>query len=69
MQEPQRNQSDHTFDITAKTILGLEELLAEEVSNGGGTDVKLIHRGVQFKGSTEVLYAVLETPVGVYCRQ
>jgi len=56
MQEPQRNQSGNTFDITAKTILGLEELLAEEIRNGGGNDVKLIHRGVQFKGSKEVLY-------------
>jgi len=57
MQKRERIQSGNTFDITAKTILGLEELLAEEIRNAGGSQTEVIHRGVKFKGSKEVLYA------------
>ncbi len=47
----------NTFKITAKTILGLEEILAEEIREQGGTDIQIIFRGVQFTGTMEVLYA------------
>src|SRR5210317_1380484 len=56
MQERQRSQPEDTFMITAKTILGLEEVLAEEIRQHGGKEVELLHRGVKFKGNKEVLY-------------
>lgn len=48
--------SRNTFEITAKTVLGLEELLEKEIKLAGGTDTRIIHRGVQYQGNNEVLY-------------
>ena len=56
MQKRQQIHSGNTFDITAKTILGLEDLLADEIREAGGTEVEVIHRGVRFRGSKEALY-------------
>ena len=42
--------------ITAKTVFGLEEILAREVKQAGGREIEPIFRGVQFKGNNEVLY-------------
>ena len=50
-------ENGKNFPITAKTLLGLEEVLAEEIRLLGGTDIQTIFRGVQFKGTHEVLYA------------
>jgi putative N6-adenine-specific DNA methylase len=57
MQKRPRIQNANTFQVTAKTILGLEEVLAEEIRQLGGTEVKPIFRGVQFRGTQEILYA------------
>lgn len=57
MQKRPRTSSAKTFTITAKTILGLEEILAEEIRQQGGSDIEIIHRGVQFSGTQETLYA------------
>ena len=57
MQKRSRIDGADAFTITAKTILGLEEILAEEIRLLGGTEVKPIFRGVQFKGTRETLYA------------
>ena len=57
MQKSPPSNSDQSFRIIAKTVLGLEEILAEEIRQLGGTDVEVIFRGVQFKGTQEVLYA------------
>jgi putative N6-adenine-specific DNA methylase len=57
MQKRPRSQITKTFQITAKTTLGLEEILAGEIRQLGGMDVKPIFRGVQFSGTQEILYA------------
>lgn len=57
MQKHPNSTSGNTFKITAKTILGLEEALAEEIRELGGTDVEVIYRGVQFSATKEIMYA------------
>lgn len=42
--------------ITAKTVLGLEDILADEIREAGGREVEAIHRGVRFEGNNETLY-------------
>lgn len=42
--------------IIAKTFKGLEEVLAQEIEDLGGTDIFLLKRGVEFKGNKELLY-------------
>ncbi|MCF6171060.1 MAG: THUMP domain-containing protein [Bacteroidales bacterium] len=44
------------MDFTAKTFAGLEEVLAEELKAIGAQDVKIIKRGVQFRGDEALLY-------------
>lgn len=43
--------------LLAKTIFGLENVLAEEIRNLGGLDVKILNRAVTFKGDKHLLYA------------
>ena len=43
-------------ELVAKTSFGLEEVLAEEIKNLGGTDIKILNRAVSFKGNKELLY-------------
>jgi len=40
----------------AKTFLGLEEVLAEEIRELGGQDVQVINRAVRFSGNKALLY-------------
>lgn len=44
------------MDFTAKTFSGLEELLAEELKALGALDIKMIKRGVQFRGDEAMLF-------------
>lgn len=44
------------FRITAKTLFGLEEVLAEEIQKIGGEEIELLNRAVSFIGSKETLY-------------
>jgi putative N6-adenine-specific DNA methylase len=46
------------LDIVAKTIFGLENILAEEIKELGGQDIVILNRAVSFKGDKEVLYKV-----------
>jgi len=56
MQKPQGISSKEPFTIIAKTILGLENVLAAEIAAAGGHEVEVIHRGIKFRGSLETLY-------------
>lgn len=42
--------------FTAKTFLGLEEPLANELRSLGASEVEIINRGVKFSGNMELLY-------------
>ena len=42
--------------LLAKTFAGLEEVLAEEITQLGGTNVKIIKRGVEYEGDKRLLY-------------
>ncbi len=44
------------FDIVAKTIFGLEEILADELKTIGAKDIKILQRAVSYKGNKETLY-------------
>lgn len=44
------------MDYTAKTVAGLEEILAKELTDIGADDVEVITRGVTFRGDEKVLY-------------
>jgi len=47
------------MEIVAKTFAGLEELLAQEIKEAGGVEIKSIKRGVKFEANEEVLYRCL----------
>ena len=47
-----------TFPLIAKTIPGLEGVLAEELDSLGATDILHLNRAVSFTGSQELLYRV-----------
>lgn len=51
--EPKRLE---TFDMVAKTMQGLEEVLAHELEQMGATDIQLLKRAVGFKGDMRLLY-------------
>lgn len=44
------------FKMIAKTMMGLEEVLAEELRDCGATDIELLNRAVSFMGDMTVLY-------------
>lgn len=63
------------IDFTAKTFAGLEEPLANELRDLGADDVKIIKRGVTFRGREELLFKVnymsrlairILKPIGVF---
>lgn len=56
MQKPGDISSNGTFTIIAKTVFGLENVLADEIVAAGGQEVEVLHRGVKFKGTLETLY-------------
>jgi putative N6-adenine-specific DNA methylase len=43
--------------IIAKTLEGLEEVLASEITSLGGTEIQILRRAVSFKGDKRLLYA------------
>lgn len=49
---------NNSFPIVAKTLEGLENILAEEITNLGGQDVTIGKRVVYFRGNTSILYKV-----------
>ncbi len=57
------------YEINIKTIQGLEEILAQEVKNIGGINIKIGNRVVSFQGTDEHLYSAnmfLRTALRVY---
>jgi len=48
--------SGEIYNLTAKTLAGLEPVLAKEIIKTGGTDVKEGLRAVSFKGNLETIY-------------
>lgn len=44
------------FEMVAKTMHGLEDLLASEIRKLGGTDIEILHRAVSYKGDKALLY-------------
>ena len=44
--------------LVATTAFGLEEVLAQEISAAGGTNIEQLNRAVSFEGDHKVLYAV-----------
>ena len=47
---------EQTFEIIAKTFMGLESVLAKELTRLGAIDVQIGRRMVSFKGDKEMLY-------------
>lgn len=45
-----------TFKLVAKTITGLEDILAEELEQLGATKITKLRRGVEFYGDQELMY-------------
>ena len=45
-----------TFEMVAKTLYGLEEILAEELLALGANDLQIGRRMVSFTGDKELLY-------------
>ena len=52
-----------TFEMVAKTLYGLEEILAGEYVSLGANDIQIGRRMVSFTGDKEVLYKA-----NFYCR-
>ncbi|MBK9643005.1 MAG: class I SAM-dependent RNA methyltransferase [Saprospiraceae bacterium] len=44
------------FNITATTLYGLEEVLAEELRSLGALDIEVLNRAVQYKGDLALMY-------------
>ncbi len=42
--------------LLAKTLEGLEDVLAKEIADVGGTEIKILKRAVQYEGDRECLY-------------
>src|SRR5690606_31038675 len=42
--------------IVARTLAGLEEILAEEIREIGGTDLEIFNRAIEFQGDMTLLY-------------
>ena len=55
--------SNEQFEMTAKTLYGLEDVLAEEVIALGGKEVEAGRRMVSFKGDKALMYKA-----NLYCR-
>jgi putative N6-adenine-specific DNA methylase len=49
-------ESNTLYTLVAKTLFGLEEVLAAEISKLGGADVQIMNRAVGFRGDKRLLY-------------
>ena len=60
------SESDVPPSLTARTLDGLEWLLARELSELGATNLRIGRRTIEFTGTTETLYrSVLESRVAI----
>jgi putative N6-adenine-specific DNA methylase len=48
--------NQESFDITIKTLSGLEEVLMQEIEELGGKEVEVLNRAVRCKGDKEFVY-------------
>lgn len=53
---PVETSNRNNFKMIAKTMMGLEEVLAEELKECGATNIEPISRAVAFEGDMRVLY-------------
>lgn len=63
------NVTEERFEIIARTMYGLEQVLADEIANIGAEEITLLNRAVSFYGSKETLYRAnyeLRTALRVY---
>jgi putative N6-adenine-specific DNA methylase len=51
-------KKEKTFPLIAKTISGLEDVLARELETLGASDVMKLNRAVSFTGDTEMIYKI-----------
>ena len=58
-----QNKMSETFEMVAKTLYGLEDVLADELSALGAKDLQIGKRMVSFTGDKELLYRS-----NFYCR-
>lgn len=49
-------EKDGRFEMIAKTMFGLEDVLAKEIEEIGGEDIKKLNRAVRFYGDMNTLY-------------
>ena len=54
--QPQETSGHEQFKMIAKTMMGLEEILADEIRQLGGTDIEVLNRAVAFRGDMMTLY-------------
>ncbi len=53
---PLDESKNQKFNMVAKTMAGLEEILSEELNDCGAEDIEILQRAVAFKGDMRVLY-------------
>lgn len=53
---PEGNVQGVKFKMIAKTMMGFEEVLADEIRQLGGTDIEILNRAVAFQGDMLMLY-------------
>lgn len=53
---PIEKTNHERFKMIAKTMMGLEEILADELRECGATEIELLNRAVSFEGDMKVLY-------------
>jgi len=49
-------KDENRFELIAKTLYGLEQILADELLAIGAEDIELLNRAVSFKGTKETMY-------------
>ncbi|MCB0806611.1 MAG: class I SAM-dependent RNA methyltransferase [Bacteroidales bacterium] len=50
------SEENNMFRMIAKTLAGLEEVLAEEIKVLGGSGIRTVQRGVEFYGDKKLMY-------------
>ncbi len=53
---PVKSSGHDNFPMVAKTMMGLEEVLAQELKDCGAQNIECINRAVTFEGNMKVLY-------------
>ncbi len=51
-----KGSENNQFKLIAKTVYGLEEVLAKEIEQLGGQNIEILQRAVMFTGTMEIVY-------------